>query len=122
MSSKVVLVDVFQAVADPVRRSMVERLADRGAATAGELSELAEQRFGIRQPTASKHLRVLREAGLVTSTVDAQRRVYRLEPGPLDDLAGWAARQTRFWSGRLDALERHLDTDPDTDPAPRRTP
>ena len=105
--------DVFQAVADPVRRSMVERLADRGEVTAGELAELAAERFGIRQPTASKHLKVLREAGLVTSTADAQRRVYRLDPGPLDELAGWAARQTRFWAGRLDALEHHLENDHD---------
>ena len=104
-------VDVFQAVADPVRRTMVERLADRGEATAGELSALAGELFGIRQPTASKHLKVLREAGVVTSSVDAQRRVYRLETGPLDDLAGWAARQARFWTGRLDALERHLGDD-----------
>lgn len=106
-------VDVFQAVADPVRRSMVERLADRGEATAGELSALAAEVFGIRQPTASKHLKVLREAGVVSSSVDAQRRVYRLERGPLDDLAGWAARQTRFWTGRLDALERHLHSSDD---------
>jgi DNA-binding transcriptional ArsR family regulator len=105
-------VDVFQAVADPVRRSIVERLADAGDATAGELADLAHDRFGISQPTASKHLKVLREAGIVTSTVAAQRRVYRLEPRPLDDLAGWAARQTRFWNDRLDVLERHLIDDP----------
>lgn len=106
--SKTRTVDVFQAVADPVRRSMVERLAGRGGVTAGDLAALAHQRFGISQPTASKHLKVLREAGLVESTVDAQRRLYHLRRGPLDDLADWAARQTRFWNERLDVLERHL--------------
>lgn len=100
--------DVFQAVADPVRRSIVERLAEAGEASAGELAESARAAFGITQPTTSKHLRVLREAGVVTSTVAAQRRVYRLDPRPLADLAAWAARQSRYWNAKLDALERHL--------------
>ena len=104
--------DVFQAVADPVRRSVGRAARRRRGRTAGELADLAHDRFGISQPTASKHLKVLREAGIVTSTVAAQRRVYRLEPRPLDDLAGWAARQTRFWNDRLDVLERHLIDDP----------
>ncbi len=93
-------------MADPVRRCVVERLADGGDATAGELADLAHRRFGISQPTASKHLKVLREVGVVSSTVDAQRRVYRLERRPLEDLVTWAAHQTRFWTDRLDALER----------------
>lgn len=101
-------VDVFQAVADPVRRSIVERLADAGEASAGQLAELARAQFGISQPTTSKHLKVLREAGLVTSTVAAQRRVYRLDPRPLSDLAEWATRQSRYWNLKLDALEQHL--------------
>ena len=99
--------DVFQAVADPVRRSIVERLA-AGEATAGQLAAVTSARFGITQPTTSRHLKVLREAGVVTSTVDAQRRVYRLDPHPLADLADWATRQTRFWDTKLDALEQHL--------------
>jgi DNA-binding transcriptional ArsR family regulator len=67
------------------------------------------------QPTVSKHLRVLREAGFVGSTVDAQRRLYRLKPGPLQELDAWLAPFRRFWSAHLDALERHLDRmDPST--------
>src|SRR5256885_2617416 len=60
------------------------------------------------QPTVSKHLRVLRDAGFVESTVDAQRRVYRLKPGPLQELDAWLAQFRRFWSAHVDALERHL--------------
>ena len=61
------------------------------------------------QPTVSKHLRVLREAGFVESTVDAQRRLYRLKPEPLQQVDAWLAQFRRFWSAHLDALERHLD-------------
>jgi DNA-binding transcriptional ArsR family regulator len=61
------------------------------------------------QPTVSKHLRVLREAGFVESTVDAQRRLYRLKPEPLQEVDAWLAPFRRFWSAHLDALERHLD-------------
>lgn len=104
--------DVFQAVADPVRRSILERLADAGEVSAGQLAEAARVQFGITQPTTSKHLKVLREAGLVTSTVSAQRRVYRLDPRPLDDLAEWAVRQSRYWNLKLDALEQHLLDNP----------
>ncbi len=63
----------------------------------------------MSQPTVSKHLRVLREAGFVESTVDAQRRLYRLRPGPLQEVDAWLAQFRRFWSTHLDALERHLD-------------
>jgi DNA-binding transcriptional ArsR family regulator len=61
------------------------------------------------QPTVSKHLRVLREAGFVESTVDAQRRLYRLKPEPLQEVDMWLAQFRRFWSAHVDALERHLD-------------
>jgi len=61
------------------------------------------------QPTVSKHLRVLRDAGFVESTVDAQRRLYRLKPEPLQELDEWLAPFRRFWSAHVDALERHLD-------------
>jgi DNA-binding transcriptional ArsR family regulator len=61
------------------------------------------------QPTVSKHLRVLRDAGFVESTVDAQRRLYRLKPEPLQELDAWLAQFRRLWSAHLDALERHLD-------------
>jgi DNA-binding transcriptional ArsR family regulator len=61
------------------------------------------------QPTVSKHLRVLREGGFVESTVDAQRRLYRLRPESLQEVDAWLAQFRRFWSGHIDALERHLD-------------
>jgi DNA-binding transcriptional ArsR family regulator len=61
------------------------------------------------QPAVSKHLRVLRDAGFVESTVDAQRRLYRLKPEPLQELDAWLAQFRRFWSAHMDALERHLD-------------
>ena len=63
----------------------------------------------MSQPTVSKHLRVLREAGFVESTVDAQRRLYRLKPEPLQEVDAWLAPFRRFWSAHVDALERHLD-------------
>jgi DNA-binding transcriptional ArsR family regulator len=63
----------------------------------------------MTQPTVSKHLRVLREAGFVESTVDAQRRLYRLKPGPFQEVDAWLAQFRRFWSAHVDALERHLD-------------
>jgi DNA-binding transcriptional ArsR family regulator len=63
----------------------------------------------MTQPTVSKHLRVLREAGFVESTVDAQRRLYRLRPEPLQEIDAWLAPFRRFWSAHVDALERHLD-------------
>jgi DNA-binding transcriptional ArsR family regulator len=69
----------------------------------------------MSQPTVSKHLRVLREAGFVESTVDAQRRLYRLRPEPLQELDAWLAQFRRFWSAHIDALERHLNRmDPST--------
>src|SRR5438552_17081312 len=63
----------------------------------------------MSQPTVSKHLRVLREAGFVESTVDAQRRLYRLKPEPFQEVNAWLDRFRRFWSDHVDALERHLD-------------
>jgi DNA-binding transcriptional ArsR family regulator len=68
-----------------------------------------ERQLRMTQPTVSKHLRVLREAGFVESTVDAQRRVYRLKPGPFQEVDTWLAQFRRFWSAHIDALERHLD-------------
>jgi DNA-binding transcriptional ArsR family regulator len=68
-----------------------------------------ERQLRMPQPTVSKHLRVLRDAGFVESTVDAQRRLYRLKPEPLQEVDAWLAPFRRFWSAHLDALERHLD-------------
>jgi len=68
-----------------------------------------EQQLRMSQPTVSKHLRVLRDAGFVESTVDAQRRLYRLKPEPFQEVDAWLAQFRRFWSAHIDALERHLD-------------
>jgi DNA-binding transcriptional ArsR family regulator len=98
----------WTALADPHRRAMLELLREAPRAV-GELVELT----GLTQPGTSKHLRVLREAGLVSSHPDAQRRVYALEARPLAALDAWLEPYRRMWEGSLDALERHLDrTDP----------
>jgi DNA-binding transcriptional ArsR family regulator len=68
-----------------------------------------ERQLRMTQPTVSKHLRVLRDAGFVESTVDAQRRLYRLRPEPFQQVDAWLAQFRRFWSAHIDALERHLD-------------
>ncbi|MFB4197682.1 ArsR/SmtB family transcription factor [Streptomyces carpaticus] len=96
--------EVFEALADPIRRRVLELVA-AGERTAGELA--AE--FDVSRPAVSRHLRVLTEAGLVTWRSDAQRRLYRLEPGPLADAGRWIERTRDHWAARLDALERHLD-------------
>jgi DNA-binding transcriptional ArsR family regulator len=94
----------WSALADPHRRAVLELLLDRPRAV-GELV----LRLGLTQPGTSKHLRVLRDAGLVSARTDAQRRVYALEPGGLAELDDWLAPYRRLWTGRLDALEAHLD-------------
>ncbi len=95
---------VFEIIAEPNRRAILNLLAS-SEQSVGEI----ERELQMSQPTVSKHLRVLREAGFVESTVDAQRRVYRLKPEPLKELDEWLAPFRRFWSAHLDALERHLD-------------
>jgi DNA-binding transcriptional ArsR family regulator len=95
---------VFEIVAEPNRRAILSLLAS-SQQSVGEI----ERRIHMPQPTVSKHLRVLREAGFVESTVDAQRRVYRLKPERLQELDDWLAQFRRFWSAHVDALERHLD-------------
>jgi DNA-binding transcriptional ArsR family regulator len=94
----------FTAIADPVRRQIVERLAT-GEKSAGELGA----GFAISQPAVSKHLRVLREAGLIVARAQAQRRVYRLNPGPLAEVDLWLARCRKLWEGRLDSLRSYLE-------------
>jgi DNA-binding transcriptional ArsR family regulator len=94
----------FAILAEPNRRAVLALLAD-SERSVGEL----EDRLRIPQPSVSKHLRVLREAGFVESRVDAQRRVYRLRPEPLMEVDSWLAPFRRFWSTHVDALERHLD-------------
>jgi DNA-binding transcriptional ArsR family regulator len=95
---------VFEIIAEPNRRAILSLLV-LSEQSVGEI----ERQLRMPQPTVSKHLRVLREAGFVESTVDAQRRLYRLKPEPLQELEAWLAQFRRFWSAHLDALERHLD-------------
>ena len=94
----------FEIIAEPNRRAILSLLIS-SEQSVGEI----ERQLGMPQPTVSKHLRVLREAGFVESTVDAQRRLYRLKPEPFQALDVWLAQFRRFWSTHIDALERHLD-------------
>jgi DNA-binding transcriptional ArsR family regulator len=94
----------FEIIAEPNRRAILSLLAS-SQQSVGEI----ERQLRMAQPTVSKHLRVLREAGFVESTVDAQRRLYRLNPQPLQEVDAWLAQFRQFWSGHVDALERHLD-------------
>ena len=94
----------FAAVAEPSRREILDLLRD-GTRSVGELVE----RTGLSQPGVSKHLRVLRESGLVRVRRDAQRRLYDLDPAPLAELDAWLAPYRALWNDRLDALGRHLD-------------
>ena len=95
---------VFEIVAEPNRRAILSLLVS-SEQSVGEI----ERQLRMPQPSVSKHLRVLREAGFVESTVDAQRRVYRLRPEPFLEMDEWLAPFRRFWSAHVDALERHLD-------------
>ena len=95
---------VFDIIAEPNRRAILSLLVS-SEQSVGDI----ERQLGMPQPTVSKHLRVLREAGFVESTVDAQRRVYRLKPEALRELDAWLAPFRRFWLAHVDALERHLD-------------
>jgi len=106
---------VFTIVAEPNRRAILGVLA-LSEQSVGEI----ERQLGMTQPTVSKHLRVLREAGFVEATVDAQRRLYRLNPHALRELDNWLAPFRRFWSAHVDALERHLDR-MDQPPSPTTT-
>jgi DNA-binding transcriptional ArsR family regulator len=94
----------FAALADPTRRRIVEMLAAREL-PAGEIA----RRFDMTPPAVSQHLRLLRDAGLVSVRRDAQRRIYALDPAGLAELDAWLARFRRFWSHRLDALEQALE-------------
>lgn len=94
----------FQVLAEPTRLRILDLLRERDRSV-GELVE----RLGVTQPTVSKHLRVLRDARLVTVRIDAQRRWYGLSSEPLADIDAWLAPYRAFWRARLDSLERHLD-------------
>lgn len=95
---------VFEIIAEPNRRAILSLLVS-SQQSVGEI----ERQLRMPQPAVSKHLRVLREAGFVESIVDAQRRLYRLKPEPLQEVDAWLAPFRQFWSAHIDALERHLD-------------
>jgi DNA-binding transcriptional ArsR family regulator len=95
---------VFEIIAERNRRAILGLLVS-SQQSVGDI----ERQLRMSQPAVSKHLRVLRDAGFVESTVDAQRRLYRLKPEPLQELDVWLAQFRRFWSAHVDALERHLD-------------
>ena len=94
----------FDVLAEPTRREILDLLRDRERPVNDLVNRLA-----ISQPGVSKHLRVLREAGLVEVRTDAQRRLYRVRAQPLEEIDAWLAPYRRLWEGTLDALERHLD-------------
>src|SRR6267142_6300223 len=94
----------FAIVAEPNRRAILSLLLS-SERSVGDI----EEQLRLSQPSVSKHLRVLREAGFVEFTVDAQRRLYRLRPAPLHEVDAWLAPFRRLWSAHVDALERHLD-------------
>jgi len=94
----------FAIIAEPNRRAILGLLAS-SERSVGEM----ERQLRMPQTSVSKHLRVLREAGFVEPRVDAQRRVYRLNPKPLQEVDAWLEQFRRFWSKHVDALERHLD-------------
>jgi DNA-binding transcriptional ArsR family regulator len=94
---------LFEVIGDPSRRRMLDLLRD-DEHTVNELVDALD----MSQPAVSKHLRVLRNAGLVEARVDAQRRIYSLSPEPLAELDAWLTPYRRFWRGRLSSLQRHL--------------
>jgi DNA-binding transcriptional ArsR family regulator len=105
----------FDIIAEPNRRAILSLLV-LSEQSVGDI----ERRLRMPQPMVSKHLRVLRDAGFVEATVDAQRRLYHLKPGPLQEIDAWLEQFRRFWSAHVDALERHLDRMERT-PAPKKT-
>jgi DNA-binding transcriptional ArsR family regulator len=98
------MISTFDVLAEPTRRRILDLIRDDER----PVNELVA-RLDISQPGVSKHLRVLREAGLVEVRTDAQRRLYRVRPEPLAEIDAWLAPYRRLWANRLDALERHLD-------------
>ena len=98
--------ELLSVLAEPTRRRILDLLLEQPRTVNQLVGEL-----GTSQPTASKHLRVLRDAGLVEARVDAQRRVYTLSPEPLAEMDAWLAPYRRFWRGKLASLQRHLASD-----------
>jgi DNA-binding transcriptional ArsR family regulator len=102
------VIETFEVLAEPNRRRILDLLREEERPV-GELVQL----LAASQPSVSKHLRVLRDAGLVDVRVDAQRRLYRVRPEPLREVARWLEPYRLLWESRLDDLERHLDRMPD---------
>jgi DNA-binding transcriptional ArsR family regulator len=102
---------VLEVIAEPTRRRILDHVREQDRSV-GELVELV----GMHQPGVSRHLRVLRDAGLVDVRKDAQRRIYRLRPEPLAELDAWLEPYRERWATKLDSLERHLDS---TNPSPK---
>jgi DNA-binding transcriptional ArsR family regulator len=102
--ARVTTLTTFQVLAEPSRQAILDLLRD-GERPVGELVD----QLHLSQPAVSKHLRVLREAGLVEARADAQRRLYSIRPEPLAELDDWLATYRRLWTTRLDRLEEHLD-------------
>jgi DNA-binding transcriptional ArsR family regulator len=96
--------NALQALADPTRRRIVELLATGGELSAGELAS----HFDTSRPGVSRHLRVLRELGVVSARTESQRRLYSLEPAPLAELDDWVTRHRSFWTNRLDAIDTEI--------------
>jgi DNA-binding transcriptional ArsR family regulator len=106
---------MFEIIAEPNRRAILGLLASSHHSV-GEI----ERRLGMSQPTVSKHLRVLRDAGFVEATVDAQRRLYKLKPEPFQEFDAWLEQFRQFWATHVDALERYLDRMDRSTPPPRK--
>ena len=105
----------FDVLSEPTRRRILDLLL-QGESSVGDLVG----RLRLSQPGVSKHLRVLREAGLVSVRVEAQRRIYEVRPEPLGEIDEWLEPYRRLWSGRLDALESHLEEHPGKQPIRRK--
>jgi DNA-binding transcriptional ArsR family regulator len=97
----------FEVLGDPVRRRILELLAD-GERAAGEVTAVVQREFGISQPGVSQHLRVLREHGFTTVRAEGARRLYAVDPAPLQEIDQWLDSYRRFWSQPLDALATEL--------------
>jgi DNA-binding transcriptional ArsR family regulator len=100
-------VHAFDVLGDPVRRRILELLAG-GEMTSGAVCAAIQEEFGISQPAVSQHLRVLRDNGFATVTVDGTRRLYAVDAGPLQEIDAWLDRYRKFWTNRLDALDTEL--------------
>jgi DNA-binding transcriptional ArsR family regulator len=101
----------FAVLAEPARRQILDLLRERERSVGELVDDLRLSQCELSQPSVSKHLRVLREAGLVAARIDAQRRMYRVQPAPLAEIDAWLAPYRQMWTERLDALEAHLATE-----------